>query len=282
LSPWCQYLMPQRWINRLAGFLANHENPWLKNRLIRYFLNRHAVNLAEAELSDPRQYRSFNHFFTRALKEGVRPLAAGEQTILSPVDGVVSLAAAIDTQPSLQAKGHRYRLIDLLGGDAQDVAAFSGGTFLNVYLAPKDYHRVHMPLSGDLRKMVYVPGKLFSVNPVTCQEIPALFARNERLVAFFDTAIGPMAMVLVGAMIVGRIEAVWAGDTSPQRSDGLGIQVVTYEQPVHLKRGEEMGRFQLGSTVIVLFPKGGVTWDPQLREGASIKMGARIAERVMS
>jgi phosphatidylserine decarboxylase len=179
----------------------------------------------------------------------------------------------------LQAKGHNYRLLDLLGGDSHYAEVFEGGTLLNAYLAPIDYHRVHMPLSGRLLKMIYVPGKLFSVNPMTCQEIPSLFAKNERLIAFFETAAGPMAMVLVGAMIVGRIETVWAGALTPNRSQGL--QTVEYPNPLYLKQGEEMGRFQLGSTVIVLFSKGGVTWHSDLCEGASIKMGESVAEVVL-
>lgn len=278
MLPWCQYIVPQRLINRLAGFLANHENPWLKNRLIRYFLNRYTVNLAEAVIEDAFQYRSFNHFFTRALKPETRPIDKKDNVVVSPVDGAVSMVGGI-AQQRLQAKGHAYRLLDLLGGDSAYAAAFDNGSVLNAYLAPKDYHRVHMPLSGHLLKMIYVPGKLFSVNPTTCQEIPSLFAKNERLIAFFETAAGPMAMILVGAMIVGRIETVWAGALTPNRTQGL--QIVEYQNPPYLKRGEEMGRFQLGSTVIVLFPKGSVTWHSDLCEGASIKMGEGVAEIVL-
>ena len=276
MLPWCQYLVPQRLINRLAGFLANHENPWLKNYLIRYFLNRYPVNLSEAEWEDPLQYRSFNHFFTRALKSTARPIDNRDNIVVSPVDGAVSMVSGITDQLLLQAKGHTYRVLDLLGGDSAYAGAFEGGSFLNAYLAPKDYHRVHMPVSGRLVKMIYVPGKLFSVNPRTCQEIPSLFAKNERLIAFFETELGPMAMVLVGAMIVGRIETVWAGKLTPNRTQGL--QIVEYPNPPYFERGAEMGRFQLGSTVIVLFPKGGVTWHSDLCEGASIRMGESVAE----
>jgi phosphatidylserine decarboxylase len=276
LLPWCQYIVPQRLINRLAGFLANHENPWLKNFLIRYFLNRYTVNLSEAQVEDAFQYHSFNHFFTRGLKPETRPLDTRDNVVVSPVDGAVSMVGEIAQQQQLQAKGHTYRLVDLLGGDRDYAAAFENGSILNAYLAPIDYHRVHMPISGYLRKMIYVPGKLFSVNPKTCQEIPSLFAKNERLIAFFETAAGPMAMVLVGAMIVGRIETVWSGTLTPNRAQGM--QTIEYDNPLYLKKGEEMGRFQLGSTVIVLFPKGGVTWHSDVREGASLKMGEGIAD----
>ena len=276
MHPWFQSLMPQRAINWLAGFLANHQNVWLKNHLIRYFVNKYPVDLADAENSDPFSYRSFNHFFTRALRPETRPIDPNPKAIVSPVDGAVSMVAEIEQQQLIQAKGQHYRLSDLLAGDMEMTAALEGGSFLTAYLAPKDYHRVHMPIAGDLVKMIYVPGKLFSVNPRTCREVPSLFARNERLIAYYETSAGPMAMVLVGAMIVGRIETVWAGASTPNRYQG--IQTIAYPQPICFKRGEEMGRFQLGSTVIVLFPKGSVTWQSHLQTEAPLKMGESIAE----
>jgi phosphatidylserine decarboxylase len=268
--------VPQRSINALAQYLANHKNTWLKNHLIRYFLSRYTVDMSEAQIADPFSYACFNDFFTRALKVEARPIEGGDnQQVVSPVDGAVSMVSDIHKQQRLQAKGHHYGLQALLGGDSAYANAFEGGSFLNAYLAPKDYHRVHMPISGRLLKMIYVPGKLFSVNPNTCQHIEGLFAKNERLIAFFDTAIGPMAMVLVGAMIVGRIETVWSGALTPNRTQGP--QTIEYPKPIYLQQGEEMGRFQLGSTVIVLFPKGSVTWQSDLQEGAALKMGKSIA-----
>ncbi|HDZ36959.1 MAG TPA: phosphatidylserine decarboxylase [Marinobacter sp.] len=268
-----QYVTPQLAISRLAGRLADNDHaPALKNRVVNWFIKRYGVDMSEAAEPDPAAYSSFNAFFTRALKPGIRPIAEGEKTFVCPVDGVISQLGQASGDRVFQAKGQSFSLIELLGGDTRLADAFSEGEFSTVYLSPKDYHRIHMPLAGRLREMIYVPGKLFSVNPMTAENVPNLFARNERVVCIFDTKAGPMALVLVGAMIVGSVETPWAGVVAP---NGDGVRAVTYEggSAVAFAKGEEMGRFRLGSTVVMVMPKGSVSWNAEQVAGKLVRMG---------
>ncbi|PHN88136.1 phosphatidylserine decarboxylase [Pseudoalteromonas sp. 3D05] len=245
--------MPKHFLSRMVGKLAAARLGGLTTWLIKLFIKQYKIDMSEAQYSDPAHYKTFNEFFTRPLKEGVRPLNNESDIIAHPVDGAISQLGAIVDGQLIQAKGHDYSLQALLGGSEQDTAPFLGGEFATIYLAPKDYHRIHMPIDGTLSKMIYVPGDLFSVNPLTAQNVPNLFARNERVVAIFDTEIGPLAMVLVGATIVASIETVWAGTVTPP----AGKDVFSWNYPttgdnaITLKKGEEMGRFKLGSTVIL-------------------------------
>lgn len=272
-----QYLLPHHLLSRLVGRLAACDMPWLKNLLIRSFMRKFDIQLDEAERSSHQQYTSFNDFFTRSLKEGARPIDTTAGVIPSPVDGAVSQLGKIEQGQIFQAKGQSYSLTDLLGGDRERARPFMGGEFATLYLSPRDYHRVHMPFTGTLREMVYVPGALFSVNQTTAENVPGLFARNERLVAIFDTESGPVAMVLVGAMIVAAIETVWAGRIAPPPK---GVQVTDYQnpQPVTLNLGDEMGRFLLGSTVILCYPPDTIEWDEELASGSPVQMGKAIAK----
>lgn len=272
-----QYLLPQQALSRLAGKLANCRVPRVKNWLIAYFLRRYAVNMSEAAQPDPYQYLDFNNFFTRELKESVRPLAAYPNAIISPADGSISQIGAIQSGRIFQAKNFTYDVQALLGGSADRAAPFMGGKFATIYLAPKDYHRVHMPFAGRLREMIHVPGQLFSVSTQTAEAIPNLFARNERVVAIFDTAIGPMAVVMVGAMLVASICTVWAGIVSPPTRPS--VRVWNYaDNPIELARGAEMGHFQLGSTVIVLFGAKQIEWAKNIAPTQPIHMGEMLGK----
>lgn len=268
-----QYITPQLAVSRLAGRLADNDRaPALKNRVIHWFIRRYGVDMSEAAEPDPTAYASFNAFFTRTLKPGIRPVAGGDETLVSPVDGAISQLGQVAGNRVFQAKGQSFSLLELLGGDVQRAAAFGSGEFSTIYLAPRDYHRIHMPVAGTLREMVYVPGRLFSVNPLTAENVPNLFARNERVVCIFDTAAGPMALVLVGAMIVGSVETRWAGVVAP---GGEGVKSFTYEgdKAISFAKGEEMGRFRLGSTVVMVMPEGSVRWDAGQVAGKRVLMG---------
>ncbi len=269
-----QKYYPQHWLSSFAGFLANCKVVWLKNMLIQYFVWRYPINLAEALQTDPYQYSCFNDLFTRQLQPDARPIAMGLYDLVAPADGNISKIGEINEGQIIQAKGHDFSVQDLLGGNSKYSDIFRKGSFATVYLAPKDYHRVHMPIDGTLTEMIYIPGTLFSVNPQTASCTPNLFARNERVVTFYQTNIGPVAVVLVGAMIVGSIETVWAGTITPPRK--TSIETWNYTNRIHLKRGNELGRFKLGSTVILLFPEGKVTWDPTLTDNSILNMGERI------
>lgn len=272
-----QYLAPQHTISRLAGRLAESKTPAIKNNFIRWFIRQYGVNMQEAARESVEQYENFNDFFTRELKPGVRNTSARPGQLISPVDGAVSEAGKIEYGRLIQAKGHSYSLIDLLGGDLELAQPFLGGEFNTIYLSPKDYHRIHMPITGELRSMIYVPGKLFSVNQTTANNVSNLFARNERVVCIFDTAAGPMAMVLVGAMIVASVETVWAGLVAPQRTGG--VRKVSYEPgKVVINTGEEMGRFHLGSTVILTFAENRVEWAAGVQAGAPMELGQIIGK----
>ena len=271
-----QYLLPQHLLSRLVGKLAECEHTGIKNFLIRQFMDQFGIRLDDAARQSRDDYKSFNDFFTRELRPGARPLDNASNSIVSPADGAVSQLGRIRDGRIFQAKGQDFTVTELLGGDETRASLFKNGEFATIYLSPRDYHRVHMPITGTLKEMVYVPGSLFSVNQTTAENVPRLFARNERLVAIFDTEVGPVAMVLVGAMIVAAIETVWSGRVTPPLRR---LSVVNYEdpQPVILNKGEEMGRFLLGSTVVLCFPENTLQWDRELESGSPVRMGKRIA-----
>jgi phosphatidylserine decarboxylase len=272
-----QYLLPHHLLSRLIGYAAECRADWFKNRLINWFVKQYQVDMREAAVEQPESYEHFNAFFTRALKDDARPLDSSAGAILSPADGAVSQLGKIEHGRIFQAKGHSFSVLELLGGDNERAAAFMGGEFATIYLSPKDYHRVHMPLTGTLREMIYVPGRLFSVNQTTAENVPELFARNERAVCIFDTERGPMAVVLVGAMIVASIETVWAGlVTPPKRELKTNRYDRTAREPITLEKGAELGRFKLGSTAIVLFAPEQMQWAGELSAGSPIQMGQRL------
>ncbi len=277
-----QYILPKHLISRLVGFLAAARLGFISHALMKLFIRAYGINMAEAKYENASDYASFNEFFTRPLKEGARPVVADEQTLAHPVDGAVSQAGPIAGDQLIQAKGHFYTVKALLGGDENAAAEFQDGTFACIYLAPKDYHRIHMPIAGTLREMIYVPGELFSVNPLTAANVPGLFARNERVVTIFDTEVGPMALVLVGATIVASIEAVWAGTVTPP----TGSEVFRWQYPsegpnaVRLEKGAEMGRFKLGSTVVLTFAKDAIELLPTNFPGAVTRMGTAFATKL--
>ena len=271
-----QYLLPKQALTALAGRIAGAQAGRLTTQLIKWFVQRYQVNMSEAADSNIASYVSFNDFFTRALKDGARPLASAE--LICPVDGAISQFGTIRGQQIFQAKGHDYSSTALLGGDAALAERFDDGSFATLYLSPKDYHRIHMPCSGRLQRMIYVPGELFSVNPTTARAVPGLFARNERVVCIFESANGPFALVLVGATIVGSMATVWHGVVNSKRSGEL--QDWRYDdQAVDLQQGAEMGRFLLGSTVVLLFPKGPLQFNPNWAPGRAIRMGEVMGRR---
>ena len=271
-----QYLTPKRALTEFAGWVASSEWGGMTTGIIRRFVKRYDVNMAEAANPDISSYTTFNDFFTRALKDGARPLANAD--FVCPVDGAISQFGAIDKDQVFQAKGHSYSTTALVGGDAQLAAQFDNGAFATLYLSPRDYHRIHMPCDGELRRMIYVPGDLFSVNPTTARGVPGLFARNERVVCVFDTANGPFVLTLVGATIVGSMATVWHGQVNPPRS----AQVCEWQYDagkVSLKKGDEMGRFLLGSTVVMLFPQGVLNFNTAWQPTGAIRMGEAMAQR---
>lgn len=270
-----QYLLPKRALTLFAGLMANCRVKWIKNFLISDFIARYGVNMQLAQEENPKAYACFNDFFIRQLKSKHRPIASVD--IISPVDGVVSQFGSIQQGQFIQAKGRSYGVEELLACDAGLAKLFYAGQFATFYLSPKDYHRIHMPLQGDVREMVHVPGKLFSVQPMTARAIPKLFAQNERLVVFFDTDVGLMAMVLVGAVVVGSIATTWHGDLYRSHVT-MTYQYDDLTQTITLQKGDEMGHFKLGSTVILLFAEGKrIHWQSDLRLGQSISFGEGIA-----
>ncbi|MBV1790494.1 phosphatidylserine decarboxylase [Marinobacterium sp. D7] len=272
-----QHLLPQHLLSRLVGRIADCRTPWVKNLFIDLFHKHYRIDMSLAAEENPRAYPSFNEFFTRALKDGVRPIDPAADALVSPCDGAVSQAGAISYGRLIQAKGRGYSLTTLLGGCAERAEPFINGSFATLYLSPKDYHRVHMPVSGTLREAIYVPGDLYSVNHATAHGVESLFARNERLVTIFDTEYGPMAMVLVGAMIVAGIETVWSGPVAPQSRKPQTLYSRLNPAPVRLEKGQEMGRFHLGSTVILAFGADVLRWEESLTHGAEVVLGRRIA-----
>ena len=277
-----QYLWPQRLSSGLIYRLTRIQQPWFKNNFIRVFSWLFKVNLSEALYSDLAHYAHFNAFFTRKLRPDARPLS--DAAWVCPVDGAVSQAGAIEHNKLLQAKGQYYTLEALLAGDSALAAPFHGGLFATLYLAPRDYHRIHMPTGGQLRSMWHVPGQLFSVSPLTALTVPNLFARNERVICLFETDYGPMVLILVGAINVSSMDTVWAGTLTPPYAQ----QVRRWDYPsegegsVYLQRGEEMGRFNMGSTVIVLLPAQVAAWDASLQAAAPVRMGQALAQRLLS
>lgn len=272
-----QYLLPQHLISRLVGMLAHSSIPAIKDPFIRTFIKHFKVNMDEAERQHASEFNSFNDFFTRSLKADARLIDHHPKHLACPVDGAISQLGKIEGDHLFQAKGHEFSLTSLLGGNSELASTFIDGDFATIYLAPKDYHRIHMPCDGTLTHMVHVPGQLFSVNQATAAKVPGLFARNERVVAIFDTEFGPMAMVLVGAMIVASIETVWAGLVCPK---GKAVSQFNYtnQDPILLKKGEEMGRFKLGSTVVMCLPKGVSQWPKELSAGTTTRLGQMLAE----
>ena len=272
LFVWLQYAIPQHRLSRLVFAAARVRMPWFKNLLTRTFLKLFSVDMAEAIESDPDRYPSFNEFFTRALRPDARPIAAGAAAITSPADGMVSECGAIERDQLLQAKNRRYTLRDLLA--QQDWAErFEGGSFATIYLAPFNYHRVHMPARGRLLDTVYVPGRLFSVNMATAKSVPRLFARKERVLTLFEGEFGQFAVILIGALNVGSIATVWAGDVTP-----AARRVVTHVHAADLvlDKGAELGRFNMGSTVILLFQANRARWHPLLRAGSVVQLGQAL------
>lgn len=271
-----QYFLPKKAISRVAGKVAGAKLGKTTEFLIEKFIKCYDVDMSEAEVQDISEFKTFNDFFTRALKKGARPIAKAD--VVSPVDGMVSELGEIYKDAVLQAKGHYYSLEALLGGDEKDAKYFQSGDFVTIYLSPRDYHRVHMPLDGKLKKMVFVPGDLFSVNPLTAKNVDNLFARNERVVCFFENdEVGEFAVVLVGATVVASIETVFAGVVAP--SVGREKSIYDYSKDnIVIKKGAELGRFLLGSTVVCVFPKGKVKFDKKFKPDTKIKMGQELAK----
>ena len=270
-----QHALPHHLLSRTMGQLTHSKAPWIKRLMIQAISRAYQIDLSEAERPNPEDYESFNEFFTRALRPGARPIAQDPKAIASPADGFLSQRGAIEEGKIIQAKGLRYDINTLLGGDALRAAPFEGGHFLTIYLSPRDYHRLHMPLSGHLREMIHIPGRLFSVNETTTRGVPELFARNERVVAIFDTDHGSMALILIGAIFVASIETVWHGIvTPPSRSVPQGF---TYpEGEIMLEKGSEMGRFNMGSTIVALFSNPKLHWNESIELGSPVRMGVSL------
>ncbi len=274
-----QHVLPKRALTEMMGALARSQGGGVTTAAIRWFVRRYGVDMSEAAEPDVAAYASFNDFFTRELRPDARPLAQADW--LCPVDGAISQFGPIEGDQVFQAKGHHYSTRTLVGGDADLAAAFQNGSFATLYLSPRDYHRIHMPCAGRLHRMIHVPGALYSVNPATARGVPGLFARNERVVCVFETAFGPFVLVLVGATIVGSMATVWHGVVNPPRV-GVVREWRYADQPITLDQGAEMGRFLLGSTVVMLWPRqpGGLQFNPIWAPGRAIRMGEVMADRV--
>ena len=269
-----QYIIPQHALSRLVGWFASTKIEFIKNLFIKNFAKKFGINMSEAKIEDLEAFASFNDFFTRELKDGARPIA--DTKLVSPADGAVSQLGKIELGRVFQAKGRDFSVTELLGGDSDRAEPYLNGDFTTIYLSPKDYHRVHMPCAGTLKETIYVPGDLFSVNPATAQGVDGLFARNERLVCMFDTEHGPMAMVLVGAMIVAGIETVWSGQVCPLPKEA---QVQKFDgKAIKLEKGEEMGRFKLGSTVVLCFPQDAIKFKEEIQATSPLMMGQALAD----
>ena len=274
LQTYLQYLYPQHFLSCLMFYATRWNNSVFKDWLIRWFVRRYRIDMTLAENPEPSSYASFNAFFTRSLRTGARPTATHPDDIVSPADGVISQLGHIENGRMLQAKGRWYTVAELLQSGPQQTAPFEDGAFATIYLSPRDYHRVHMPSTGKLKKMSYLPGRLFSVSQATTSVLPNLFARNERMVAHFDSALGPMAVVMVGALFVGSIETVWHGLITPPHAQKPATW--SYPPGEDLNRGAEMGRFNMGSTVIVLLPRDAVVLADNLAPGSPVQMGQVI------
>jgi phosphatidylserine decarboxylase len=273
-----QYLLPKKHLTTFAGRIAGAQGGALTTRLITWFVAKYGVDMSEADNAEIGSYRSFNDFFTRPLRAGARPLADAD--FICPVDGAISQFGEIDDHHILQAKGHRFTTTELVGGDDALAAQFRHGSFANLYLSPKDYHRLHMPCDGKLVRMIYVPGSLFSVNPVTARGVPNLFARNERVVCVFESPeFGPFVMVLVGATIVGSMATAWHGVVNPRRTNQVSEWTYS-DQSISLKKGEEMGRFLLGSTIVMLFGSNTIAFNPAWAPEKSVRLGEMMGNRL--
>lgn len=266
-------ILPHHFISRIVFRLSRVQKRWFKNLLISNYARLFKIDMRDALEPSLAAYPTMNAFFTRALKPDARPLAAGNE-LVSPVDGTISQIGQINDGEIFQAKGHHYSLIKLLGGEAALSKPFEEGGFATIYLSPRDYHRIHMPLDGTLTDMIYVPGRLFSVAPFSVNHVAGLFARNERVVCLFDTAYGKLAVILVGAINVAAIETTWAGLVTPP--PGKNIRSIHYEENIQLKRGMEMGRFNMGSTVILVTEKGAAQWRPELEPGQTVRLGQAL------
>lgn len=274
-----QYALPHHALSSMMSKLTHCENTLWKNAFIKLIIRLYGVKMGEAKHANLDHYPSFNHFFTRELKEGVRPLTTEAKAIACPADGAVSQAGSIEDGRIFQAKGHSYTALELLGGDADRAKAFEHGSFATIYLSPKDYHRLHMPLTGTLKEMVHIPGRLFSVNTATVSAVPNLFARNERVACIFDTDAGPMALILVGAIFVSSVETVWHGVVTPPTISEPRTWQYADNAPV-LEKGAEMGRFNMGSTIIVLFGKNKTAWLDDFVADKPVKLGEKIGHYI--
>jgi phosphatidylserine decarboxylase len=265
-----QYFLPKYLLTAFAGLVANDRGGARTTKLINWFVKKYNVNMAEAANPDTASYASFNEFFTRPLREGARPIA--DTAYVCPVDGAISEFGQINAGQIFQAKGHEFSTTALVGGDATLAAKYHDGQFANIYLSPRDYHRIHMPCDGRLTRMIYVPGELFSVNPTTARGVPGLFARNERVVCVFDSPAGEFVLVLVGATIVGSMQTAWHGIVNPPRTNQVREWTYT-DQQIELKKGEEMGRFLLGSTVVMLFQNESMQFNPSWKPAGAVRLG---------
>ena len=272
-----QYIMPQLYLTQLAGWFAQQKWGAVTHFVIKVFAKKYNVDMSEAKKENFSDYESFNQFFIRELKDDVRKINENPTALCLPADGRVSQIGHIDDERLLQAKGHFFSLSDLLAGDEELVNTFKNGEFATIYLSPRDYHRVHMPCDATLRKMIYVPGDLFSVNPFLAEHVPNLFARNERVICVFDTAFGPMVQILVGATITASMSTVWAGVINPPRTGEVKVWTYQGDNAIKLTKGQEMGAFQLGSTVINLFPANSVTLAEHLEVDVPVRMGEILA-----
>ncbi len=274
-----QYILPKHFVSVMAGYLANVKTPWFKSLFITKFAKAYNIDMSPAVEPDLTKYACFNDFFTRAIKPETRPIDDADNAFCSPVDGAMSQFGKIEEGRIVQAKNHHYSVLELLGGDKQIADFLEQGEFCTIYLAPKDYHRIHMPCDGELISMSHVPGQLFSVNPLTAQNVPRLFARNERVVNIFETKFGKMALVLVGATIVGSIETTWAGNiTPPSRKE---VRRWKYNpREVSIKKGKEMGRFKLGSTVVLLMENKTWQWDDAVALEADLLLGQKLVSNI--
>lgn len=273
-----QYLFPQHGVSIAAGKLAEVRTPWFKNWFITKFAKAYNIDMSNAVEPELTNYACFNDFFTRAIKPESRPIDSSENALCSPVDGAMSQFSPIEKGRIIQAKKHHYSVLELLAGDQEMAQKFDDGEFCTIYLAPKDYHRIHMPCDGQLKSMSHIPGKLFSVNPLTAENVPNLFARNERVVSYFDTPFGLMAMVAVGATIVGSVETVWHGTVTPPLRKNVTHWDYSNED-IKLGKGEEMGRFKLGSTVVLLMEKANWRWKEGLNNGDDLRLGELLVAR---
>lgn len=281
LKAWPAYILPTHALSRVMHVLTRSEVTWWKSQFTRWFVKQFKVDMTLALEPDLEKYSSFNDFFTRALRPGARPITQKPDGIACPVDGAVSQLGDIKNGRIFQAKGRDYSLLELLGGDVRASEQFEDGKFATLYLSPKDYHRIHIPIDGKLTAMSHVPGRLFSVSPATTRAVPRLFARNERVIAYFDTKAGPMAVVMVGAIFVASIETVWAGEVTPPAGKEIKHWKYNPETPEYqFKRGDEIGRFNMGSTVILLYGNQRVSWLDDIRPGGSVQMGQALATQL--